>query len=87
MFLTPKDFVEPTPPTPFKYLTNGDAYPVRPEPRGQRVYWFMRKMRNGQSATIYLAPHGLLSKELIDNAVIQIDAELNTQDSEKAVQS
>lgn len=86
MFLTPKDFVEPDPPVPFKFLTNGDSYSVRPEPRGQRVYWFLRKMRGGKSSTVYLAPYGYLTRELLNNAITRIDAELNTQQSNEVAQ-
>lgn len=75
-YLLPTDFTEPNPPQPFKYLLHGSAYPVRPEKRGNSLYWFMRKMRAGNTAVIYLGPVGSLTRELMDNAVLQINTEL-----------
>lgn len=86
MFILPTQFYEPDPPAPFKYLANGDTYSIRPERRGANSYWFLRKMRGGKSATLYLAPAGSLSRDLLDNAVTQIDAQLNTQESNEVAQ-
>jgi hypothetical protein len=49
-------------------------YPVVPELRGTRVYWYMRKMLDGQKYNIYLGPVGSLSPKLLRNAAIQIAA-------------
>lgn len=75
-YLLPNNFNEPDPPIPFKYLVNGSAYPLRPERRGNGRYWFMRKMRAGKTAVLYLGPVGSLTRELVDNAVLQINTEL-----------
>ena len=77
MYLLPNEFIEPDPPTPFKYLKDGDAFPVRPERRGKSLYWFMRKMREGKTAVVYLGPVGSLTRELVDNAITQVQGELS----------
>lgn len=77
MFLLPNNFKEPDPPAPFKYLRDGDAYSVRPERRGPNLYWFMRKMKEGKTAVVYLGPVGSLTQELVDNAITQVQGELS----------
>lgn len=64
---------EPFPPAPFKYTAgNGLTLNVRPELRGVNFYWFANKQHNGRKHHIYLAPVGLLEKDLLDNAAIKI---------------
>lgn len=74
MFLLPSNFREPD--ESFTYLVNGTSYPIRKELRSGRAYWFLRKMRNGTKAVIYLGPVGSLSVELLDNAVADADMRL-----------
>lgn len=67
-------FVEPSPPIPFKFEAESrERYPVRPERKGERVYWHMRRMINGRLFNVYLAPYGKLSHELLQNAAAQIE--------------
>ena len=67
-------FQEPSPPRAFYWLFGGVQYSVRPEPRGQGVYWYMRKMVDRQKHNIYVAPEGKLTAELLNNAARQIAA-------------
>jgi len=68
-------FVEPKPPEPFKWLSpSGKTYPVRPEVRGNSIYWYMRKTVNGKTHNLYLGALDKLSSELLNNAVAQIEA-------------
>ena len=69
----PGYFAEPSPPSPFRWICNGVLYSVRPETRGQRVYWYMKKRVNGRQHNVYLGPAGKLSAELLNNAVAQIE--------------
>ncbi len=71
-YLLPTNFSEPSPPTPFRYLIHGDAFSVRPEKRGNSMFWYLRKMVKGQTATIYLSPVGELTREVVDTAVEQV---------------
>jgi len=76
LHLLPGNFREPSPPEPFKYLAHGDSFTIRPERRAANDYWFLRKMRSGKKAVVYLGPVGSLTRELVDNAVMQINTEL-----------
>lgn len=76
LFIFPQNFHEPDPPEAFRYLSNGQSFSIRPEARNGRKYWFMRKMISGKTAVVYLGPVGTLSQELVNNAVVQISAEL-----------
>lgn len=67
-------FQEPHPPGSFRWLHDGISFPVIPEWRGNRIYWFMRKMINSETYKIYVAPAGKLSAELLNNAAQQIAA-------------
>lgn len=69
MVLNAKEFHEPDPPTPFKFLKDGELYPVRPEQRGNGLYWYMRKMINGNNVTVYLGGIGQLETDILTNAV------------------
>lgn len=69
LHLLASNFREPDPPEPFRYLKDGDAFSIRPEKRGENTYWFMRKMRAGKTAVVYLGPVGSLTHEHLDNAV------------------
>lgn len=69
MFLLDSAFYEPTPPASFRYLRNGTAYSVRPEMRGNNQYWYMHK----RNKRLYLGPIGTLNRELLNNAVEQIE--------------
>jgi hypothetical protein len=88
MFLLDSMFYEPSPAKPFKYLRNGGAYSVRPERRGNGVYWYMRKHRAGQNVNLYLGPVGSLDSALLNNAVTHIEDHLssNTQNLQEVVQ-
>lgn len=77
MFLLDSQFREPFPAQSFRYLSNGDAYSVRPEPRGKGVYWYMRKKRGGVDVNLYLGPVGSLTRELMDNAVLNVESQLS----------
>jgi len=69
-------FQEPFPPCRFLFeADNRERYPVRPERRGKRVYWYMRKVVDGRLHNIYVAPEGLLTRELLDNAAKHIDGQ------------
>lgn len=81
-YLLPNDFREPDPPSPFKYLKDGDAFSCRPEQRGGNLYWFMRKMRAGKTAVVYLGPVGSLTRELVDNAVANATTQLQGETSQ-----
>lgn len=71
-----KRFTEPNPPASFKWVTEaGKLYSVRPEARGKGVYWYMRKTVNGRLFNLYVAPAGLLSAELLNNAAAHIEAQ------------
>lgn len=83
MFLLESRFTEPSPPAPFRYLRDGNAYSVRPEKRGQGVYWYMRKNRAGIMANLYLGPVGSLNPELLNNAVANIEDQLNPHHTPK----
>lgn len=76
LHLLPSNFREPDPPVPFRYLRDGDAFSIRPEKRGGNLYWFLRKMRAGKTAVVYLGPAGSLTRELVDNAVLHVSTEL-----------
>lgn len=67
-------FVEPDPPTRFKWPFGTDVYPVAVESRNGNDYWFMRKTVNGERHNLYLAPagRGLLTAELLNSAVRHI---------------
>lgn len=67
-------FQEPNPPKAFYWLHNGANYAVRPEKRGQNIYWYMRKMVRGEKSNIYVAPQGKLTAVLLNNAAEQIAA-------------
>lgn len=58
----------------FMWLHEGNMYSVAREKRGNNFYWYMRKMFLKQNYTVYVAPAGKLSAELLDNAAAQIVA-------------
>ena len=67
-------FIEPYPPTRFKFEAKSrERYSVRPEKKGTRVYWHMRRMVNGRLFNLYVAPSGKLSEELLQNAASHIE--------------
>lgn len=76
LHLLPNNFREPDPPEPFRYLVDGDAFSIRPETRSGNKYWFVSKMKAGKRAVVYLGPVGSLTRELVDNAVLQVSTEL-----------
>lgn len=80
-YLLPNNFNEPDPPSPFRYLRNGSSYSVRPERRGNNLYWFMRKMQAGKTAVVYLGPVGSLTRDLLDNAVTEATTQLQGETS------
>lgn len=82
LHLLPSNFREPDPPVPFRYLKDGDAFSIRPEQRGGNQYWFMRKMRAGKTAVVYLGPVGSLTHELVDNAVANATTQLQGETSQ-----
>jgi len=65
-------FEEPRPPFSFNWLYEEVSYPVFPEYRGTKIYWYMRKMIDRETFKIYVAPAGKLSAELLNNAAKQI---------------
>ena len=67
-------FEEPLPPRAFKWLYGGNVYPVRPERRGENIYWYMVKMVDRVQHRIYLAPAGKLEPDILNNAALQIEA-------------
>lgn len=67
-------FEEPTPPKAFYWMWQGQSYSVRPEKRSGNTYWYMRKMIQGETQNIYVAPAGKLTAELLNNAARQIAA-------------
>ena len=67
-------FQEPYPPQSFTWLCGDVLYPVYPEPRGKRVYWYMQKMVSGKYHRVYVAPAGKLTAELLNNAAAQVEA-------------
>lgn len=71
-------FKEPNPPEPFRWpvMVNNRfrLYSVRPESRGNKLYWYMRKQIDGTNYTLYLGPTGKLSVELLNNAALQLEA-------------
>ena len=72
-------FSEPNPPTTFRWpQTLGAKFQcsVVPEKRGNNVYWFMRKTRQGKTVNLYVGRHGQLSNQLLDNAVDTIKTRL-----------
>lgn len=69
-------FREPDPPAPFKFQAgNGLWLNVRPEKRGNNLYWFVNKQHNGRRHRIYVAPAGLLTRSLLENAATHISAD------------
>lgn len=67
-------FEEPHPPGSFTWMYDEIVYSVSPEWRGNRIYWYMRKMVEGETHKLYVAPAGKLSAELLNNAAAQIAA-------------
>jgi hypothetical protein len=68
-------FTEPDPPAKISYqAANGLVLNVHPERRGNNLYWFCNKQHRGTKHRLYIAPAGKLSKELLENAAIQIEA-------------
>lgn len=72
MIMTVSNFREPHPPQSFKFLHDGELYLVRPEKRGKKLYWYMRKQVNGKTRPVYLGGMGQLNLEMLQNAAIQI---------------
>jgi len=68
-------FREPVPPAPFKFQANNGLWlNVRPEKRGKGWYWYAKNQVNGRRLNIYVAPAGMLSRVLLENAAIHIAA-------------
>jgi len=66
-------FREPSPPEPFKFQAgNGLWLNVHPEKRGRNWYWFANKQLNGHRHRLYVAPAGLLTRSLLENAAKHI---------------
>lgn len=66
-------FREPTPPEPFKFqASNGLWLNVRPERRGNNLYWFVNKQYGGKRHRLYIASCGLLTRSLLENAANHI---------------
>lgn len=65
-------FVEPSPPRNFIWLHQGVRFPVRPEPRNGRIYWYMRKMINRQIHNEYLAAVGSLTAVILNETATAI---------------
>lgn len=63
MPMSDSTFVEPGPPTRFKWPYGADVYPVAVEWRNGNPYWFMRKTVSGQRHNLYLAPAGRGQRE------------------------
>jgi hypothetical protein len=86
-------FAEPTPPRTFRWeLITDDkfktiSFSVVPEKRGNNIYWYMRKSRQGKTVNLYVGPAGSLSAELLDNAAKNVLHKLPAQNMAKAVQS
>jgi len=77
-------FTEPFPPCRFLYeAPSRIRYPVRPERRGKRWYWYMRKVIDGTLHNIYVAPEGKLESEMLENAaaLIEFRAEITVQEN------
>ena len=75
-------FQEPFPPSPFKYEAESrERYTVRPEKKGERIYWHMRKMINGRLFNQYVAKSGSLSHVLLENCakLIEYQSERNQE--------
>jgi len=73
-------FREPFPPTRFKYEAESrERYSVRPEKKGKRTYWHMRKQINGRLFNQYVAKSGSLSHVLLENCakLIEYQSERN----------
>lgn len=72
-------FPEPNPPTSFRWpQTLGAKFQcsVVPEKRDNKIYWYMRKTRQGKTVNLYVAPLHQLSDQLLDNAVEQVKERL-----------
>jgi hypothetical protein len=68
-------FREPDPPKAFKFQAgNGLWLNVRPEKRGHNIYWFVNKQHDGKRHRLYIAPAGLLTRSLLENAAARIAA-------------
>lgn len=66
-------FREPSPPAPFKFqASNGLWLNVRPEKRGNGWYWYVNNQIDGRRYRVYVAPAGMLSRVLLDNAAAHI---------------
>ena len=73
-------FQEPYPPSPFKFEAKSrERYSVRPEKKGTRIYWHMRRQINGILYNLYVAKSGALSHELLENAARYIESQAGVQ--------
>ena len=73
-------FIEPFPPIPFKFEAESrERYSVRPDKRGERLYWFMRKQINGRLFNQYVAKSGSLSHVLLENCAKLIEYQSGVQ--------
>ncbi len=73
-------FQEPFPPSPFKFEAESrERYSVRPEKKGERIYWHMRKQVNGILYNLYVAKVGSLSHIMLENCakLIEYQSERN----------
>ena len=67
-------FREPFPPTRFKYEAESrERYSVRPEKKGERIYWHMRKQINGRLFNQYVSKSGSLSHVMLANCAKLIE--------------
>lgn len=62
------NFYEPEPGVSFQWIYDNRIFPIRSEIRGENHYWYMRKMIALRPYTVYLAPHGKLEPDILDNA-------------------
>ena len=84
-------FHEPLPNQSFRWevLFDDGVYfcSVVPEKRGNKTYWYMRKVCDGKTYNLYVAPQGKLTEELLDNAVKTIRSQAtSTQEQGEVLQ-